>query len=57
MNDALILKHPDASGDTDHTNVIDLHAHRTALDSRFPKVDDILDRITVDMQRAAQSGR
>ena len=38
-------------GVQDHeSKVVDLAMHRSAADDRFPHVDDIVDRLTMDMQ-------
>ena len=34
--------------DDGELNVVDLSEHRTSFEARFPKVDDILDRLTAD---------
>ncbi len=36
-------------------NIVSLNAHRTAFDTRFPKVDDLVERLTQRTQAAAKT--
>ncbi len=54
LQDHATLDHHQMIG-SDESNLVDLMAHRASFDDRFPRVDDILDRLSFDAQVVERS--